>query len=98
MTEQPLSKKREVEDLSIINQVQNDYPENSKEAIQFAINLTRIRERDNWILILREKEQAIQKTLKELKEIMELYSSGHCEYINKKIDTTFKQNFGSLTE
>jgi hypothetical protein len=74
MKEQKL---REIEDKTIINQVQKDYPENSEQALRFAITLTRIRERDNCIIKLRkarldERIRAEQDFLKMIDEQIKL--------------------------
>jgi len=49
--------KRQEEDEEIIKTVQKDYPENSKEALQFAINLARLSENDLWVDRLRANQK-----------------------------------------
>jgi len=49
------------EDERIIKQVQKDYPENSKEALQFAINLARLSENDLWVDRLRAMQTKLAK-------------------------------------
>ena len=51
------TERRKTEDKSIIKQVQADYPENSKEALQYAIDLARIRERDEMIEFVSAKKK-----------------------------------------